>query len=453
MEKEFVQRYMLTNGKYFPESKLHEISSNMEATNVSEYAVNLNFRNPTLLTVLYWFVPLFWWLDRFFVGDIFGGIVKAFLYPVIVFFAFAIGLENKLSETYNTALFCLIATWFIWVFIDGLTIYRRVKDFNYRKIQTKIGEGITTTKIGFFSSTLLITSILFLAWGLNLKNKNIEQVSLVEDTDKVLGVVVAENGVNMRKTPNTFSNKILTIPTGSTIQIIEQSELQETFGGITAHWLKVEYNGTTGWVWGGFISSTIHEWDENRIYNEKFSEYGPLPVYLPYHPNHPDYDEKIHSLENIYYGDKEQVSTKQNNPFKNSTENGNGNDGYGVGSNAGREDAIKNKRKIVSSPKFDDLDVFEKCRIEYHLIVDEKGDVKSVKLFNYKTFEDESSYTWKERRERKKVKEALLTTLEYRIAEITFEAANDYNRQRNYQYVIEFEAHPFKCSVNFRPLY
>src|SRR5690554_6701926 len=158
MEKEFVRAYLLKNGKYLPEDKLHSLNSNLEHSNIKEFEINILFRSPTLFTLLYWFVPLFWFLDRFFVRDFFGGIVKAILYPLIVFVSFKISSNADLNESYKSAVFIFMFVWLLWIIVDGFTIYSRVKNLNYRKLNKRLGNRNFVTKIGFLPLLMLISS-------------------------------------------------------------------------------------------------------------------------------------------------------------------------------------------------------------------------------------------------------------------------------------------------------
>lgn len=67
------------------------------------------------------------------------------------------------------------------------------------------------------------------------------------------GTVVAPDGLNMRANPNDRAKVIFTLPTESSVLIIDETGPTQTINGITANWFKVLYNDKEGWVWSGYI--------------------------------------------------------------------------------------------------------------------------------------------------------------------------------------------------------
>lgn len=66
--------------------------------------------------------------------------------------------------------------------------------------------------------------------------------------------IISENGLILRTGPSKDTEKILTINYGSEIDIIEESKIYEKINSINANWIKVNYQGKTGWVFGGYLS-------------------------------------------------------------------------------------------------------------------------------------------------------------------------------------------------------
>jgi curved DNA-binding protein CbpA len=66
--------------------------------------------------------------------------------------------------------------------------------------------------------------------------------------------VISEKGLNMRSEPNYNSNVLLTIPNNEQVTLISTEGPSDTISGKTSNWLKVEYNGERGWIWGGFTN-------------------------------------------------------------------------------------------------------------------------------------------------------------------------------------------------------
>jgi hypothetical protein len=65
--------------------------------------------------------------------------------------------------------------------------------------------------------------------------------------------VIANKGVNLRDLPNSIGGILLTIPKDEIVGILDKDFESETISGQTADWYKVDYRGTTGWVWSGYL--------------------------------------------------------------------------------------------------------------------------------------------------------------------------------------------------------
>jgi len=78
----------------------------------------------------------------------------------------------------------------------------------------------------------------------NVKQKNTINSIMIVDT-KV--------GLVMRKEPSTSSKKIIIIPYGDEVKVIERQLASETINGITSNWIKVNWKKYTAWVFGGYL--------------------------------------------------------------------------------------------------------------------------------------------------------------------------------------------------------
>lgn len=65
--------------------------------------------------------------------------------------------------------------------------------------------------------------------------------------------VVATKGLNPRDVPNSGGTVLITVPYNETIGIIDKNGDSETISGQTANWYKVDYKGTVGWLWSGYL--------------------------------------------------------------------------------------------------------------------------------------------------------------------------------------------------------
>lgn len=63
-------------------------------------------------------------------------------------------------------------------------------------------------------------------------------------------------GLKMRSVPDQKSDVLVVIPNGKTVQVIEEKPEEMTIGSRTGKWCKVEYDGKTGWVFGGFLKES-----------------------------------------------------------------------------------------------------------------------------------------------------------------------------------------------------
>lgn len=60
-------------------------------------------------------------------------------------------------------------------------------------------------------------------------------------------------GLNLRDQPSSSGAVLLTIPYNEIVGIINENGHSDTFAGRTANWYKVDYKGTTGWLWSGYL--------------------------------------------------------------------------------------------------------------------------------------------------------------------------------------------------------
>lgn len=67
--------------------------------------------------------------------------------------------------------------------------------------------------------------------------------------------VQAAGGLNMRSQPDPAADKILLLPDGAALRILQEDSRTIEISGKSGRWTQVEYNGKTGWVFGGFLAS------------------------------------------------------------------------------------------------------------------------------------------------------------------------------------------------------
>lgn len=81
------------------------------------------------------------------------------------------------------------------------------------------------------------------------------EISAQQET--TIGLVKAENGLNIRASASSSGEVLALIPADSSVEIVSQNGPEETIGSKTANWIQVKYGEHLGWVWGGFVEVNI----------------------------------------------------------------------------------------------------------------------------------------------------------------------------------------------------
>ena len=68
-----------------------------------------------------------------------------------------------------------------------------------------------------------------------------------------IGYINAKSGINLRKEPNTKSEKVCGFPLNTKVIIIDKNGPSATFEKITSNWYLISDGTRTGWAFGGFI--------------------------------------------------------------------------------------------------------------------------------------------------------------------------------------------------------
>lgn len=134
MDKSFVENYLITNGKYFPKSKLNKIGNILENSRASKYTITKRYFNPLTTTIIFWVFYPIQLFDRLILRDWFWGIVKL-ITPLILGYLLSIHGRGLYLGIYTLeAKICtiLLLLWGIWAIVDGFTIYFRTKKANYK---------------------------------------------------------------------------------------------------------------------------------------------------------------------------------------------------------------------------------------------------------------------------------------------------------------------------------
>lgn len=66
-------------------------------------------------------------------------------------------------------------------------------------------------------------------------------------------VVAAKGGLNLREKPDSKSARLFTVPDGATVSLLERTETVEKIGGIDGKWVKISWDGKTGYAFDRFL--------------------------------------------------------------------------------------------------------------------------------------------------------------------------------------------------------
>lgn len=163
MENEKVSFFLLRNGKFFNKKDIKDVErivSKVDTDSIANLSV-LRFRNPLFMSLLSFVLGIFG-VDRFLLGDIKRGILKALTLPnqmiASIFLFKGLGLQqnnvfygedvllgagqtNSFYLTASPVLFSISALLFIYYIVDIFLIYRDTYKYNYRILVDFAGEG------------------------------------------------------------------------------------------------------------------------------------------------------------------------------------------------------------------------------------------------------------------------------------------------------------------------
>lgn len=69
--------------------------------------------------------------------------------------------------------------------------------------------------------------------------------------------ISAPSGLNMRDEPSLSGNKVTALSYNSKILVLDVSENIQQIQGKSSRWIFTRYNGRTGWIFGGYVSSRL----------------------------------------------------------------------------------------------------------------------------------------------------------------------------------------------------
>lgn len=116
-----------------------------------------------------------------------------------------------------------------------------------------------TLKILLISSLLIITIFNCKktnSFGGNQQNSiGINEVILNNELNNIKARwIINADGTTMNDTPAVDGTKITFVPFMAKVFIVEENAVEETIGGKTGKWVKVEWNGKAGWIFSGAVT-------------------------------------------------------------------------------------------------------------------------------------------------------------------------------------------------------
>ena len=77
------------------------------------------------------------------------------------------------------------------------------------------------------------------------------------EQNKIL--IVNASNLSLRESPDRKSKVLLSLFKGRIVEVVEETDKTETIDGITSRWINVATrDGTTGYVFGGYLSNQNH---------------------------------------------------------------------------------------------------------------------------------------------------------------------------------------------------
>lgn len=103
-----------------------------------------------------------------------------------------------------------------------------------------------------------IAAVIFFLWNRPLSSSKKGSTSQKLGAYQYQGetaIVLSSKGINLRARPSSSAELLLTIPHNEVVGIVDKNGDVETINGKTANWYKVNYRGTTGWVWSNYLKT------------------------------------------------------------------------------------------------------------------------------------------------------------------------------------------------------
>jgi hypothetical protein len=108
-----------------------------------------------------------------------------------------------------------------------------------------------------FLAALVLVSLIAMSCGKRAKGgaaPSGESADSAAASSPQIVYVGSPGGLFLRATAQASSAKLAFIPYGESMALLAEGHETQTIGEATGHWLNVDFMGTAGWVFGGFVS-------------------------------------------------------------------------------------------------------------------------------------------------------------------------------------------------------
>ncbi len=116
---------------------------------------------------------------------------------------------------------------------------KQIDDWNTFKVVAIIAVVVILIVIGSFSKPQSSSSY--------------QPTTSSNNSNTITARIIAKDGLHLRNQPNSNGMVLLIVPYNETVSILDENGNNETISGQTANWYKVNYNGTEGWLWSGYL--------------------------------------------------------------------------------------------------------------------------------------------------------------------------------------------------------
>ncbi|WP_162267408.1 SH3 domain-containing protein [Leptospira alstonii] len=92
-----------------------------------------------------------------------------------------------------------------------------------------------------------------------------------KNSNNSIGVIIVRYGISLYSAPSASSTTLKIIYPGKIIKILEEKLPVISIGRVKGNWIKVQYNGLTGWIFANSDLLSKMNWKEQKLYIGKLN--------------------------------------------------------------------------------------------------------------------------------------------------------------------------------------